>query len=57
MTTFLFIVGACVFALATYGAVMIGGLKMTKETFEEEDYLRDRVDDEDLEGLPTDTRF
>ena len=57
MTTALFIIGALVFALTVYGAVMVGGLRMTKETFEEEDYLRDRVDDDDLEGLPTDTRF
>ncbi len=54
----LFALGSIVFALVVYAAVMVGGLKMTKETLEhEEPDLGRRVPDEELEGLPTDAKF
>ena len=57
--TVLFIVGAVVFAITVYGAVMAGGLALTKSSIAENDQYRRRVpDDQVADGrLPTDARF
>ncbi len=59
MSTFvLFAIGSVVFALTVYGAVMAGGLKLTKNSILENDQYRRRVDDDQVDsGLPTDATF
>lgn len=54
----LFAIGAVIFAITVYGAVMVGGLKLTKKSIRENDQFQRRVDDDQVEdGLPTDAKF
>ncbi|MGK2927987.1 MAG: hypothetical protein ACSLFO_00245 [Acidimicrobiales bacterium] len=56
--TTLFIIGAIVFAITIYGAVMAGGLALTKGSLLENDQYRRRVADDQVgPGLPTDAKF
>ncbi len=59
MSTFiLFSIGSVIFAITVFGAVMAGGLKLTKDSILENDQYRRRVDDDQVDsGLPTDARF
>jgi hypothetical protein len=50
----IFIVGALVFAVTVYGAVMAGGLALTRREFDEDEELKRRVDDDQRDAtLPT----
>lgn len=42
--TVIFIVGAIVFAITVYGAIMAGGLALTRRELEGDEELRRRVD-------------
>jgi hypothetical protein len=42
--TVVFIVGAVVFAITVYGAIMAGGLALTRRELEGNEELRQRVD-------------
>lgn len=54
----LFVIGAVVFAVAVYGAVVAGGLALTRSQLEQDEQLAERVDPEDLaSGLPTNVRY
>lgn len=54
----LFAIGSVVFALTVYGSVVAGGLKLTKDSIQENDQYRRRVDDDQVtDGLPTDAKF
>ena len=44
--TIIFIVGVVIFAVTVYGAVMAGGLTLTRRQLEENDLLDVRDDDE-----------
>jgi hypothetical protein len=50
----IFIVGALVFAVTVYGAVMAGGLALTRRELDEDEELKRRVDDDQRDAtLPT----
>jgi hypothetical protein len=57
--TVLFIVGSVVFAITVYGAVMAGGLALTKSSIIENEQYRRRVPDDQVAAghLPTDSKF
>ncbi len=57
--TTLFIIGAIVFAITIYGAVMAGGLALTKGSILENAQYRRRVPDDQVASghLPTDAKF
>lgn len=57
--TALFVIGALVFAVTVYGAVMAGGLALTKSSIVENDQYRRRVSDDQASPgqLPTDAKF
>ncbi len=46
--TVIFIVGIVVFAITVYGAVMAGGLAMTRAQIEQNAHLKDIADAEEL---------
>ena len=49
----IFAVGAIVFAITTYGAVMAGGTALTRVEIEQNPHRKEGFDDEDLEkGMP-----
>lgn len=45
--TFLFIVGVIVFAITVYGAVMAGGLELTRRELAQDEELMKHVEDAD----------
>ena len=57
--TILFIVGSVVFAITVYGAVIAGGLSLTKSSLLENDQYRRRVPEDQVASghLPTDAKF
>lgn len=57
--TTLFIIGAVIFAITVYGAVVAGGLALTKGSILENDQYRRRVPDDQVKSghLPTDAKF
>ncbi len=56
--TVLFAIGAIVFAITVYGAVVAGGLMLTRNSIMENPQYRRRVDDDQVDsGLPTDAKF
>lgn len=59
MSEFLiFVVGTIIFALTVYGAVMAGGLSLTRRELEQNENLRRKVDPEELEsGLPVNVKY
>ncbi len=59
MSTFvLFAIGSVIFAITVYGAVVAGGLALTKQSILENDQYRRRVADDQVEAtLPTDAKF
>ncbi len=57
--TVLFVVGAVIFAITVYGAVVAGGLALTKSSIIENPQYRRRVPDDQVAAghLPTDSKF
>lgn len=54
----IFVLVIATVALGVYLGVNYGGLKLTKRTLEtEEPRLAENVDDDQLDGLPTDAKF
>lgn len=56
--TVLFIVGSIVFAITVFGAVMAGGLLLTRSELDQDDDLRRGSEDGDLTaGLPLKVKY
>lgn len=56
--TAIFVIGAIIFALTVYGAVVAGGLLLTRRALEENASMREGVDESEYrDGLPVNTRF
>lgn len=57
--TTLFIIGAVIFAITVYGAVVAGGLALTKSSILANDQYRRRVPEDQVASgkLPTDAEF
>ena len=55
----IFIVGSVIFAITVYGAVMAGGLLLTRRQFDENDVLelRDTDEDELPDGVLLDVKY
>ncbi len=55
----IFIVGSIIFAISVYGAVMAGGLMLTRRQFEENDVLelRESEADELPDGALVDVKY
>lgn len=50
-------IGFAVFFLCVYGVVMISGLKLAKKRIEEQPEFRESLDDDELDGLPTNVEY
>lgn len=58
LTLVIFVLIIAAVAVGVYLGVNYGGLRLTKRTLEtEEPQLAENVDDDQLDGLPTDARF
>jgi hypothetical protein len=54
----LFMIGTIVFAITVYGAVMAGGLMLTRRELEQDEDPARTVPEKDLHaGLPTNTKW
>jgi hypothetical protein len=53
----IFIVGSIIFAITVYGAVMVGGLRLTREQIEQNDLLEPEGDDSVAATIPLDVKY